>query len=191
MPSFATGKKAYFISDRSGFRYPYSSMKIEWTGAAVGPDEFEPKHPQLNPRRHAADPQGLRLAKVDRTEPSVIQLLRPDCFQSSSSGSSVITVTEPSHGRSTNDSVRFRKVNGFDGFTKTTLELSTGYTITVVDENTYTITVTGETATVGGIRGGGEFATVDTGTSVAPSPASTFDATNVTLDLTTKTFDEG
>ena len=93
MPSFATGKKAYFISDRSGFRYPYSSMKIEWTGAAVGPDEFEPKHPQLNPRRHAADPQGLRLAKVDRTEPAVIQLLRPDCFPSSSSGSSVITLT--------------------------------------------------------------------------------------------------
>ena len=191
MPSFATGKKAYFISDRSGFRYPYSSMKIEWTGAAVGPDEFEPKHPQLNPRRHAADPQGLRLAKVDRTEPSVIQLLRPNCFQSSSSGSSVITVTEPSHGRSTSDSVRFRKVNGFDGFTKAALELSSGYNITVIDENTYTITISGESATVGGIRGGGEFSTVDTGTSVAPSPGSTFDNTNVKLDSTTRTFDEG
>ena len=191
MPSFATGKKAYFISDRSGFRYPYSSMKIEWTGAAVGPDEFEPKHPQLNPRRHAADPQGLRLAKVDRTEPSVIQLLRPNCFQSGSSGSSVITVTEPSHGRSTSDSVRFRKVNGFDGFTKATLELSSGYNITVIDENTYTITISGESATVGGIRGGGEFSTVDTGTSVAPSPGSTFDNINVKLDSTTRTFDEG
>ena len=191
MPSFATGKKAYFISDRSGFRYPYSSMKIEWTGAAVGPDEFEPKHPQLNPRRHAADPQGLRLAKVDRTEPSVIQLLRPNCFQSGSSGSSVITVTEPSHGRSTSDSVRFRKVNGFDGFTKATLELSSGYNITVIDENTYTITISGESATVGGIRGGGEFSTVDTGTSVAPSPGSAFDNTNVKLDSTTRTFDEG
>ena len=191
MPSFATGKKAYFISDRSGFEYPYSSMKIEWTGAAVGPDEFEPKHPQLNPRRHAADPQGLRLAKVDRTEPSVIQLLRPNCFQSGSSGSSVITVTEPSHGRSTSDSVRFRKVNGFDGFTKAALELSSGYNITVIDENTYTITISGESATVGGIRGGGEFSTVDTGTSVAPSPGSTFDNTNVKLDSTTRTFDEG
>ena len=166
-------------------------MMIEWTGAAVGPDEFEQKHPQLNPRRHPSDPQGLRLAKVDRTEPSVIQLLRPNCFQSSSSGSPVITVTEPSHGRSTSDSVRFRKVNGFDGFTKATLEASTGYTITVVDENTYTIIITGETATVGGIRGGGEVATVDTGTSTPPSSASTFDTTNVKLDSTTKTFDEG
>ena len=191
MPSFATGKKAYFISDRSGFRYPYSSMKIEWTGAAVGPDEFEPKHPQLNPRRHAADPQGLRLAKVDRTEPSVIQLLRPNCFQSTSPGSSVITVTEPSHGRTTSDSVRFRKVNGFDGFTKATLELSSGYNITVIDENTYTITISGESATVGGIRGGGEFATVDTGTSVLPPPGSTFDNTTIKLDSTTSTFDEG
>lgn len=65
MPSFATGKNAYFISDRSGFRYPYKDMKIEWTGAAVGPDEFEPKHPQLEPRSHPADPQALRLAKPD------------------------------------------------------------------------------------------------------------------------------
>ncbi len=191
MASFAAGKKAYFISDRSGFRYPYSDMKIEWTGAAVGPDEFEPKHPQLTPRRHSADPQGLRMAKPDRTEPAVIRLLTPNCFQSSSSGSSIITVTEPSHGRSTSDSVRFRKVNGFDGFSKAKLELSTGYTITVVDENTYTITIIGETATVGQVRGGGSFATVDTGTSAPTTPASTFDLTSVKLDSTTKTFDEG
>ena len=100
-------------------------------------------------------------------------------------------MTEPSHGRSTSDSIRFRKVNGFDGFTKATLELSSGYNITVIDENTYTITISGESATVGGIRGGGEFSTVDTGTSVAPSPGSTFDNTNVKLDSTTRTFDEG
>ena len=65
MPSFATGKNAYFISDRSGFRYPYKDMKIEWTGAAVGPDEFEPKTSSLEPRSHPADPQALRLAKPD------------------------------------------------------------------------------------------------------------------------------
>ena len=42
MARYASGEFAYFISDRSGFRYPYRDMKIEWTGAAVGPDEFEP-----------------------------------------------------------------------------------------------------------------------------------------------------
>lgn len=65
MSRYASGKHAYFISDRSGFRYPYKEMKIEWTGAAVGPDEFEPKHPQLEPVRHVADPEALANARPD------------------------------------------------------------------------------------------------------------------------------
>ena len=47
MPKFASGKNAFGISDRSGFRYRYKDMKKEWTGALVGKDEFETKHPQL------------------------------------------------------------------------------------------------------------------------------------------------
>jgi len=35
-------------------------MKVEWTGAKVGPDEFEPKHPQLYPPKVGPDPQALR-----------------------------------------------------------------------------------------------------------------------------------
>jgi len=35
-------------------------MKTEWTGAKVGPDEFETKHPQLFPPRAFPDPQALR-----------------------------------------------------------------------------------------------------------------------------------
>jgi hypothetical protein len=35
-------------------------MKTEWTGAKVGPDEFEPKHPQLYPPKAYPDPQALR-----------------------------------------------------------------------------------------------------------------------------------
>jgi len=69
-------------------------------------------------------------------------------------------VVEPSHGRSTNDVVRFRKVESFDGFTKATLENSSGYTITVTDSNLYTFTASSGTATTGGQRGGGENATV-------------------------------
>lgn len=188
MSKYASGKHAYFISDRSGFRYPYKDMKIEWTGAAVGIDEFEPKHSQLEPRSHTSDPQALQNARSDQAESPVQLLLRPDSFRSGSLGSSVITVTEPSHGRSSLNSVRFRKVNGFDGFTKQSLESSVGFVITVVDENTYTITVYGESATVGNVHGGGNFATVDVGTA---SPAtSTFDSTNVRLDSTNKTYDE-
>ena len=63
--AFASGKNAYGISDRSGFRYRLRDMKKEWTGALVGPDEFETKHPQLNPPRHRADPQALRDPRPD------------------------------------------------------------------------------------------------------------------------------
>ena len=58
--AYASGKHAYGISDRSGRRYRLRDMKTEWTGAKVGPDEFEPKHPQLFPPRAFPDPQALR-----------------------------------------------------------------------------------------------------------------------------------
>ena len=58
--AYASGKHAYGISDRSGRRYRLREMKTEWTGAKVGPDEVEPKHPQLFPPRAFPDPQALR-----------------------------------------------------------------------------------------------------------------------------------
>jgi hypothetical protein len=70
--AFASGKKAYGISDRSGFRYRLRDMKKEWTGALVGPDEFETKHPQLNPPRHRADPQALKNPRPDQSEPLTV-----------------------------------------------------------------------------------------------------------------------
>tara|TARA_Y100001972_G_scaffold56652_1_gene69717 strand:- start:3029 stop:3487 length:459 start_codon:yes stop_codon:yes gene_type:complete len=57
---FASGNRAYGISDRSGFRYRLKDMKKEWNGLLVGVDEFEPKHPQLFPKRRIVDPQTLR-----------------------------------------------------------------------------------------------------------------------------------
>ena len=41
--AFASGKNAYGISDRSGFRYKLNRMRKEWNGSLVGFDEFEPK----------------------------------------------------------------------------------------------------------------------------------------------------
>jgi hypothetical protein len=70
MSSFASGKKAYFISDRSGFRYPYKDMRREWNGSVVGPDEFEPKHPQLGPFRKVGDSQALKDARPEPEEPT-------------------------------------------------------------------------------------------------------------------------
>jgi len=159
MGKFASGKRSYFISDRSGQRYPYRDARREWTGAIVGPDEFEPKHPQLYPVRNLSEPQALRDARPDRTEPAVEQLLTRDPFTSGSSGTAVITVTEINHGRTTGDVVRFRNANGFDGFTKSVLEGSSGFSITVTTSDAYTFTASSGTATTGSQRGGGENAT--------------------------------
>ena len=55
MATRASGKYAQAISDRSGQAFPYREMVKEWTGALVHISEFEPKHPQLDPRRTSAD----------------------------------------------------------------------------------------------------------------------------------------
>jgi len=65
MARFARGKHAYGISDRSGFRYRLRDMRLEWNGSLVGKDEFESKHPQLEPKRVFADAQALRNARPD------------------------------------------------------------------------------------------------------------------------------
>ena len=61
--SRSNGKYAQFISDRSGQAFPYKEMVIEWNGSRVHTSEFEPKHPQLEPKPHTADPQGLANAR--------------------------------------------------------------------------------------------------------------------------------
>ena len=60
MSRFAAGRNAFGISDRSGFRYRLKNMRKEWNGLLVGKDEYEPKHPQLEPIRVLADPQALK-----------------------------------------------------------------------------------------------------------------------------------
>ena len=60
MSKFATGKNSYGISDRSGFRYRLRDMKKEWNGLLVGSDEFEEKHPQLEPMKKRPDREALR-----------------------------------------------------------------------------------------------------------------------------------
>ena len=65
MARYAAGKYAYGISDRSGFRYRLKDMRKEWNGFLVGKDEWEPKHPQLDPRRRPTDAEALRDPRPD------------------------------------------------------------------------------------------------------------------------------
>ena len=159
MGRFTTGKCAKGISDRSGMEYRLREMKLEWNGSLVGPDEFERKHPQLGPFNVPVDGQAVRNARPARTENAIERLLKPNAFVSGSSGSAVITVTEASHGRSTSDTVRFKKAKGFDGFTSDVLNKNDGYSITVATTDTYTFSASSGTATTGGVSGGGNDAT--------------------------------
>ena len=69
--SFAVGKKAKAISDRSGMAFPYNEMVKEWNGSFVHKSEFEPKHPQLEPRKHKPDAEALKNARPPvKLEPS-------------------------------------------------------------------------------------------------------------------------
>ena len=159
MGRFASAKFAKGISDRSGMEYRLRDMKLEWNGSLVGPDEFERKHPQLGPFKVPVDGQAVRNTRPARTENPIERLLKPNAFLSGSSGSAVITVTEASHGRSTSDTIRFKKAKGFDGFTSDVINKSDGYSITVVTTDTYTFSASSGTATTGGVSGGGNDAT--------------------------------
>jgi hypothetical protein len=44
-------------------------MRKEWNGLLVGKDEWEPKHPQLEPLRAPADPEALRNPRPEQDLP--------------------------------------------------------------------------------------------------------------------------
>ena len=153
MARFAKGRRALAISDRSGAAFPYNEMVKEWNGAFVHNSEFEAKQPQLEPHPVGADPQGLMNARPARVEPATENLLPGNPF-SLTSGSAVVTVTEPRHGRSTSDIVVFRNVDGSPGgLAYTVFENGSGFAITVIDTNSYSFNC-GSNATITENAGG-------------------------------------
>jgi len=172
----ARGKYSKAISDRSGMEFPYNEMMREWNGSLVHRSEFESKHPQLEIRAKHGEEQGLMNARPDRTENEVIAILGPNPFETIAASSGIINVSEFAHGRSTSDTVRFRGTlstsatfnnpKNFDGITGANVAKSAGYSITVgkrdssgtitQTDNFYHFTVDTNTATSGGVSGGGE-----------------------------------
>ena len=153
MTNFSKGKYAQFISDRSGMAFPYQEMVIEWNGSRVHISEYETKQPQLQPKPHGGDPQGLQQARPARTEPVTENLLQGNPF-SFTLGSQTVTVTEINHGRSNSDTVRFRNVDGSPGgLAYTVFENAVGFSITKVNDNSYTFDC-GSSATITEKAGG-------------------------------------
>ena len=109
MGTFAKGKQAYAISDRSGMRFPYTEMVREWNGFLVHYSEYEEKQPQLDPKPVGNDPQALRNPRVQQADTPQLILLTPNPFETVIyNGVTYINVYSQDHQRSTGDIVRLR-----------------------------------------------------------------------------------
>ena len=184
MPKYATGKYAKAISDRSGLEFPYREMVREWNGSFVHISEFEPKQPQLEPKPTSADGIALRHVRTARTENAVPHSIPENGFETYEAGSGVINVTAPGHGLTNGTTYRFRGAPlaitaaggkfqfgnpaDFDGITGANIAKAAGYAITTglyVNDarntsdysvaNFFHFTVDTDTATIGGVKGGG------------------------------------
>ena len=184
MAKYATGKYAKAISDRSGLEFPYKEMVREWNGSFVHVSEFEPKQPQLEPKPTNADGIALRHVRTARTENAVPYAIPENGFETYSAGSRIINVTAPGHGLTNGTTYRFRgpplavtasggtsqfgNPESFDGISGSNIAKAAGYAITtglyVSDArvstdyavaNFFFFTVDTDTATKGGVSGGG------------------------------------
>ena len=70
--AYAQGKNALGICDRCGQQYKLNTLRKEWTGYKVCIECYEPKHPQLEPRRNVNDSIALRDPRPDG--PSVVDV---------------------------------------------------------------------------------------------------------------------
>ena len=144
MARFARGKHAYGISDRSGFRYRIKDMRLEWNGSFVGKDEFESKHPQLEPKRVFADAQALRNARPDSNNIFNVDITFPVfnlntlVFESNipQMTGSVGTV---SFGGGVTDATNI--TGSFSGVVGTTTLNNSGVVVSTTGVTTYTVTV--------------------------------------------------
>ena len=124
MTTFASGKNALAISDRSGLAFPYLEMVREWNGAWVHFSEFEPKQPQLQPKPTSADPQALQRARPARVALATPAPLNDNPF-TTEVGTTLI-VNQNRHQRSTGDAVRFYQVKDpVGGVAVSTFQLNT------------------------------------------------------------------
>jgi len=174
--AYARGKYAQAISDRSGMAFPYNEMVREWNGMLVHKSEFEPKQPQLEPKPHGGDAQGLENVRSDRTENAVAQLLPHNPFTTYAASSGIINVYAPDHGLTNGSTYRFRGApttagsygdpSSFDGIAGSNIAKSAGYAITTgkyvsgsrdtdKTSNWFYFTVDTNTATTGSVKGGG------------------------------------
>ena len=72
MARYATGKKSKAISDISGAEVPYKYLRTNWKGQRVSPEDFDPKQPQLTPRKNIIDAVVLKNPRYDNDPENII-----------------------------------------------------------------------------------------------------------------------
>ena len=59
MAGYTSGKFGLALCDQCGQQFKLNALKKEWTGFKVCDECYEPKHPQLEPKRSLNEPQAL------------------------------------------------------------------------------------------------------------------------------------
>ena len=109
MGGYASGKRSWAISDRSGLKFPYTEMVREWNGMLVHTSEYEPKQPQLDPKPAGSDPQALWNPRPQPAAAVSLILLDPNPFTTViAGGTTFVNVYSEDHQRKTGDIVRLR-----------------------------------------------------------------------------------
>lgn len=130
--AYATGKYSIAICDYCGFQYPYQTLRKNWKGFMVCPEDYEPKSPQIEPLTYRGDAIALRDPRTDRVEPVVVFLGLPGDAAFNSIGSanytSGTTNMQPFPAQ--------RPVEGVGSVGTVTIILPTTTTLTVTVVNT-------------------------------------------------------
>ena len=80
MGRFAVGKYAFMEYLTALFQISHERHAKRVERSLVGKDEYEPKHPQLEPKENLTDAEALKDARPDRTEPAVTRILDSKLF---------------------------------------------------------------------------------------------------------------
>jgi hypothetical protein len=66
---YAQGRQSLALCDRCNQRFFLSELRKEWQGLKTCPFCYEPKHPQLEPRRNVSDAIALQEPRPQPKEP--------------------------------------------------------------------------------------------------------------------------
>ena len=137
----------YFNDDLNNFATITGKPRkiIAWRGITDGADYIAiATHTHLYVLKNSVfyDITPLRKSTVNMTNPLVV-----------TNGSNIVTVTDTGHGATSGDYVVITDATATGGISANTLNNKSGYSIIVVDDNTFTFTA--DTAATSGATGGG------------------------------------